>query len=308
MAYMTGLQQSTDTPLVTTQVIDTHAPAVTTPSLKVLTLNIAHGRGAALNQIFLNRKAFDANLEAISDTIRQTSADIVALQEVDNSSLWSGRFDHAEHIALQAGYRWRAHAGHASSWLFNFGTAVLSRLPIVATHAGKFPPSPPTLRKGFVIGQVAWPHADNPAHTTPVDIVSVHLDFLSKQTRATQIDQLVETLSRRQNPMIVLGDFNSEWQTEASPVQELTRRLELSTFQPEAPHLATHNNTRIDWIFLSPELQFKSYSVLPEIISDHQAVVAEVEFTDSYLAALPLLTADACPGTQGCATAASASY
>jgi len=110
MAYMTGLQQSTDTPLVTTQVIDTHAPAVTTPSLKVLTLNIAHGRGAALNQIFLNRKAFDANLEAISDTIRQTSADIVALQEVDNSSLWSGRFDHAEHIALQpvtAGERMR---------------------------------------------------------------------------------------------------------------------------------------------------------------------------------------------------------
>lgn len=303
---MTGPEPSADRPRLTTRTIDAASPAVTTSSLRLITLNIAHGRGDSLNQIFLNRKAFDSNLEAISRTIRRARADIVALQEVDSASRWSGSFDHAGHIASQAGYPWRAHAEHASSWLFNFGTAVLSRLPIADSLAANFPPSPPTLRKGFVISQVAWPHPDDPAHTLPVDIVSVHLDFLSPQTRAQQIDQLVDSLSQRRNPMIVMGDFNSEWQVEASPVQELTRRLNLQAYQPEASHLATHKDTRIDWIFLSPGLEFRRYEVLPEVISDHQAVVAEVAFTAGYLASLPVPEAGICRDRQDCTTVASA--
>jgi len=306
MAYLTGPDTPAKKPRLTIRETGAVPAAEPGATLRLVTLNVAHGRGDSLNQIFLNRKAFDSNLEAISRTLRRTGADIVALQEVDGESLWSGSFDHAERLAAQAGYPWRSHAEHASSWLFSFGTAVLSRLPIVDGLAETFPPSPPTLRKGFVISQVAWPHPDSPADTLHVDIVSVHLDFLSRETRTRQIDQLVDTLSPRRNPLIVLGDFNSEWQSQDSPVQELTRRLNLQAFRPQASHLATHQDTRIDWIFLSPGLEFRRYEVLPEVVSDHQAVVADVAFSAGYVASLTLPDAGACRDTAGCTAVASA--
>ncbi len=262
------------------------AANLTSSTLKVLTLNVAHGRGDSFNQVFLGKKSFDNNLKAISQILRRAKADIVALQEVDKSSLWSGRFDHGETIASQAGYPWKAHAEHAKSWFFNFGTAVLSRLPIHSVRSKRFAPSPPTLRKGFVVSQVNWANPRNPLQILPIDVVSVHLDFASEEVRASQIEEMVNVLSNSTNPMIVLGDFNSEWHVTESPVQALVSRLELKAFQPGAKHLATHENTRIDWILLSPALSFKNYSVLPDIVSDHQAVLAEVEFTEDYLSSL----------------------
>jgi len=255
-------------------------------SLKVLTLNIAHGRGDSFNQMFLGKKSFEKNLKAISHLLRQSKADIVALQEVDKTSLWSGRFDHGKTLAAQAGFPWLAHAGHAKSWLFDFGTAVLSRLPIKTVRAERFAPSPPTLRKGFVVSQVHWVNPRNQRQKTLIDVVSVHLDFASEEVRANQIDEMIKVLSRSTNPMIVLGDFNSEWQIDQSPVQVLAKGLDLKVFNPNKNNLSTHQNTRIDWILLSPALVFKNYKVLPEIVSDHQAVVAEVEFTDKYLSSL----------------------
>ena len=231
----------------------------------------------------MHRRGFDANLLAIGRLLSQSGADIVALQEVDKPSLWSGGFDHAEHIASKAGYGWRTHAGHAKSWLFDYGTAILSRLPIVDTGAAQFAPSPPTFRKGFVIGRIALPSPADPAQSLEVDVVSVHMDFLSEKTRARQIDELIEALSHRQNPMIVLGDFNSEWRGERSPMRKLVDRLGLKVHRPDSERLATHGEARIDWILVSPALRFESYTVLPDAVSDHRAVLAEIGFSDELL-------------------------
>jgi len=48
----------------------------------------------------------------------------------------------------------------------------------------------------------------------------------------------------------------------------------------DAAGLDTHRDSRIDWILLSPGLAFRSYTVLPDIVSDHQAVLAEVVLAD----------------------------
>ncbi|MDT8419179.1 MAG: endonuclease/exonuclease/phosphatase family protein [Desulfuromonadales bacterium] len=266
-----------DAPRLAVRTSETEAAAAAATTLKVLSLNIAHGRGSVRNQLFVARRSFEDNLARISQVLRHHRADIVALQEVDTISLWSGRFDHAEAIASQAGYPWKAHALHASSRLFSFGTALLSHLPITSIQAQNFAPTPPTLRKGFVVGQVAWAKPGAPAgETVMVDVVSVHLDFLSRPARDSQVEEMAEVLARRQNPLIVLGDFNSGWQEEDSPVQRLAKRLHLQAFQPEGRQLATHQNMRIDWILISPQLEFKSHATLPDLVSDHLAIVAEV--------------------------------
>ncbi|WP_455222087.1 endonuclease/exonuclease/phosphatase family protein [Kaarinaea lacus] len=249
--------------------------------LKILTLNVAHGRKDAVNQMFVKTETIQKNLKDIANVLKKENADVVALQEADGPSGWSGSFDHVESIAQLAGYPWHYRADHARTWLFSYGTAVLSRWPISETIEHTFAPSPPTLNKGFLLSHMAWQPDVNTEKQLKIDIVSVHLDFSRQKVRQTQITEMAEVLSTREHPMIILGDFNSEWFSDASVVKRLADQAKLKVYEPNAENLRTYvsRDRRFDWILISDELEFVSYKVLPEIISDHLAVVAEVKLS-----------------------------
>jgi endonuclease/exonuclease/phosphatase family metal-dependent hydrolase len=251
--------------------------------LKILTLNVAHGRKGAINQIFLSKKKIQQNLLEISDMIKRENADVVALQEADGASKWSGNFDHVTFIADRAGYPWFHSAAHATSWLFTYGTAILSRLPVTETIEHAFRPSPPTFNKGFVLGRVMWKPDPEADPTITIDIVSVHLDFSRKKVRQEQIIEMADMLSTRSRPMIILGDFNSEWLADDSVVKRLADKAHMKVYQPDARNLQTYlkRGKRLDWILISEELNFVSHKVLPDVVSDHQAVVATVVWIQS---------------------------
>jgi len=246
-------------------------------TLKILTLNIAHGRNQAANQLFLDRQDIEQNLRAVAALFRDIGADVIALQEADGPSRWSGNFDHIEFLAREAGYPWHYRANHAESWLFSYGTALLSRLPVDETLQHTFKPSPPTLNKGFLLGRVNWSENGSPGAVVPIDIVSVHLDYSRSSVRDGQIAELTEILKLRRNPMIIMGDFNSEWPAEDSVVRRFAENAGMSVYRQSADDLDTYNSKyRFDWILLSSELAFVSYSVLPDKVSDHKVVLAEV--------------------------------
>jgi len=106
----------------------------------------------------------------------------------------------------------------------------------------------------------------------------VHLDFSRKSVRQQQIMEITNILSQRSNPIIILGDFNSEWFSDGSVVKRLADTAHMKVYQPDAKHLQTYlkRDKRLDWILISNELEFVSYEVLPDVISDHQAVMATV--------------------------------
>ena len=114
--------------------------------LKLISLNVAHGRKDATNQIFVSKDQIQQNLTEIANVISKQEADVVALQEADGPSRWSGNFDHVEFIANLASYPWYYRAVNAHSWIFNYGTAILSRWPVSETLAYNFKPG---LSKGF---------------------------------------------------------------------------------------------------------------------------------------------------------------
>ena len=60
-------------------------------------------------------------------------------------------------------------------------------------------------------------------------------------------------------------------------VRELAKALSLKVWKPEE-NVVTYpsRGTRLDWILISKELQFRSHGVLPDELSDHRAVVAEI--------------------------------
>ncbi|MHC4972936.1 MAG: endonuclease/exonuclease/phosphatase family protein [Planctomycetota bacterium] len=236
--------------------------ACRTAPLRVMSLNIAHGRGTAAHQSHLQRKTIESNLDAIAWLLRREQPAVVALQEADGPSFWSGNFDHVEQLAERADYPHRFRGRHVDMPRLSYGTALLSRQPLENPVSHRFAPSLPTPIKGFVVATVG-----------DVDVVSVHLDFLRQKARAGQIREMVEALRARGRPLILLGDFNMEW---ADPLRGLASALNLHAYAPAAGDLATFGNRRLDWILISRELEFVRYAVVPDALSDHRAVVADV--------------------------------
>jgi len=245
--------------------------------LKVMTLNLAHGRKTAFSQIFLSWQTIHKNLADISVVLKTTAADIVALQEADGPSWWSGNFDHVALLAKKAGFPWYSRAGYMDDWSLHYGTALLARGPYLETRAHRFKASPPTPAKGFLLGRFGWyPRGGATQKPVFVDVISVHLDFSREKVRVRQIEEMRAVLTGRSNPLIIMGDFNSDWLADDSVVRELTKRSGLQAYRPEAVDQGTYDSRRLDWILISSDLEFISYKVLPDVVSDHQAVVAEI--------------------------------
>jgi endonuclease/exonuclease/phosphatase family metal-dependent hydrolase len=78
----------------------------------------------------------------------------------------------------------------------NFGTALLSDVPLHDCRARTFEPNWPTFSRGFVISAVEWP--GRPGFY--VDVVSVHLDIASADARGEQVAQRAAALRERGRP------------------------------------------------------------------------------------------------------------
>ncbi len=247
-------------------------------TLTLVSLNIAHGRKANLNQVFVGHAKIKNNLRDIADFFNQVNADVVAVQEADGPSYWSGNFHHVEYLAEHGRYPQYIHAAHANIWIGHYGTAVISRLPIRAGYALTFPPSPPTTRKGYSLAEIEWQTKNK---TVIVDVVSVHLDFSRKSVRERQRHEMRNTLSKRKNPIIILGDLNSEWIAGQLIHNDEPKPAALHTSFSNLKNLNTYKNKRRDWVLVSDAFKLESYDVSPQILSDHLAIVATISLVPS---------------------------
>ena len=273
--------------------------------LKVMTLNMAHDRKTAFSQIFLSWQTIHANLMEISAVLKSTGADIIALQEADGPSWWSGGIDHVALLAQEAGLPWFSRAGYMQAWALDYGAALLSRKPYQETLAHQFKPAFPIPPKGFLLGRFGWyPQGENAGRPVFIDVISVHLDFSRQETRASQIGEMRAVLSGRNNPLIIMGDFNSDWLAEASVVRALTRQSGLQVYRPEAVDMGTYGSRRLDWILISADLAFLNYEVVPDILSDHLGVTAVIGYKGPVAQGVegprvPGFALQATPGRQG---------
>ena len=255
---------------------------ITSPHLSVLTLNLAHGRKSALNQMLQKTSTTRRNLEEIADFFSNSGADLIALQEADAPSRWSGKFNHVEFVSEKSPYPCRLHAHHASKYMYDFGTALLSKVPYTNSILHTFTPSPPTTNKGFVMGEVRWnPGGELPEPIT-VSVISVHLDFSRKKVREAQIEEMRAMLPDITPPVIILGDFNTDWASEDSSLKTIVAKGNLKVYQPESTQLGTYKKGkhRLDWILISNELEFVSYDVPRVVLSDHQPVQATLRLVE----------------------------
>ena len=252
------------------------------PELRVLSVNLAHGRKDGLNQALQSGETARRNVQEAAELLRELDADVIALQEADAPSRWSGSFDHVEAVANVAGYDCRFHGVHATGRWYNFGTALLSRYRFTRAAQHDFIPTPPTTRKGFVATQIQW----NPAGVleSPIDLtlVSLHLDFSRRSSRESQFAEMTEVLAEFPRPLVLMGDFNTEWDSKGALLQAFAATLDLQAWAPESDDYGTYKDgsKRLDWILVSKDLGFAGYRVLEEVVSDHQPVWAQLRLLD----------------------------
>jgi len=244
-------------------------------TLSVMTLNVRHGRGLLQPQRLLRRGIFRRNASRVAGFLREHPADIIALQEVDGRSSWSGAFDHAGHMARESACSEYAHGIHFSVHrrriFFEYGTALFSRLPLTDIHSSSFK-ARPFDTKGYLVARIVFGGRE-------VDVVSVHLDVVPT-SRKRQAAAMVRELSARCRPLVVMGDMNCKGATGLSAVQVLKRGLALRSADADAVHQPTfptkRPKRRIDWILLSPELAVTNFRIIPHDVTDHLAVAAEL--------------------------------
>lgn len=261
-------------PLVSSSVSQDNSAISGAGSLRVMTLNIAHGRKKAYNQLFLSSKKIKENLSDIATFVRPLNLDVIAFQEADGISFWSGGFDHINHLRKLSNFEYSSHGLHVDGLKIRYGTALLTRGKPIEPFSFTFDATPPTFSKGFVVATITWPGDSE----FQVDVISVHLDYSRSYIQKTQIKQMLRFLRKRKRPAIIMGDFNIDWNYSDGVAYKILKSRKFTTVNESRLDQITFPGTgrRLDWIFVTPELIIKDERILKYPMSDHYAVIATI--------------------------------
>ncbi|MDE3271025.1 endonuclease/exonuclease/phosphatase family protein [Pseudoalteromonas sp. G4] len=239
-------------------------------TIRVMTANIAHGRGINFSQLTTSTEEIKQNLDALSAHINLHKPSIVALQELDSPSWWSGNFDHAKHLVENTSFEHYMVTNHVDAWWGKYGTGILSNYPLQNCKGFTFAPSFPTTNKGYSYAEIDL------GYDQSIGLVSLHLDFSRASVRIQQITELTKQLKQNKKPLIIMGDFNTDWRWQTSVVKTLSEDFDLTLFEPESNTLDTFSDKRIDWIIISHHFKFKHYKTVGAGLSDHLFVIADL--------------------------------
>jgi endonuclease/exonuclease/phosphatase family metal-dependent hydrolase len=265
-------------PFYTTPEVDLDLPSPPPEGLRAMTLNMAHGRATKFHQNLTRNDHIRMNLDAVAEMIRSSECDVVMLQELDAPSAWSGRFDHLRYLSNATGLEYSFHGLHVDRDRpkLAYGTGVLSRYPIVGGESHAFDMNALDT-KGYVITTVETPREE-------VDIVSLHLDFKRDGERMAQLEALSDALIERAStrPIIVAGDFNSTLAGTSGPLHRFVERHHLTAGDHGLPGTyPSHSPTKhIDYLLVSEHFEVERQWVLPTSVSDHRAVVVDLQTTE----------------------------
>ena len=252
---------------------------------RLMTFNIAHARGASpVHQSLRSGDRLRANLLKIARLITRFRVDVVALQEIDVDSRWSGSFDHLEFLREHTGL---AHLAFGSTnkrvgrFHLNYGNAFLSRFPIHHHESVTFGRGT-VGEKGFLFAEI-----DTPSGRLPM--LNAHLHHRSRPARLRQVIRLMHFLdeqrkhrkARWRTGPFICGDLNNaSTQPDATAVLlGYLEQFETYTLLPKgrAPYTfpALWPRRALDYIYLTGACEEVSATVVRSYLSDHRPVLAE---------------------------------
>ena len=241
-------------------------PAIpaSTQTLRVMTYNIHVGVG-------MDKKL---DLPRIAGVINAQHPDLVGLQEVDRGVARTQRIDEIAELAklTRMDYAFAFNLRYQGG---QYGVAILSRFPIMATDHRLYQNTREAERRGFIRAEVS-------VRGRLINFVTTHLDYQYEDGRLFEAQQLLSALKDLKNPLIVVGDFND---IAAGQAYQLMRYQFGDAWTEGRPadegfsYPADKPAKRIDYIFFrsTDRVRTKRAWIVNTLASDHVPVVADVE-------------------------------
>ncbi|MGC2856343.1 endonuclease/exonuclease/phosphatase family protein [Novispirillum sp. DQ9] len=215
--------------------------------------------------------------ERIARVIATLHPDVVCLQEVDVERRRSGGIDQAHAIAKALEMEFHFHPSLRIEEE-QYGTAILSRLPMRVLRAGPLP-SPHGEQRGAIKVEVMTPRG-------PAVVVATHLGVLPRERRPQAAslvrDGWLEVPPGM--PLVVCGDFNAMPRSMVHRLlcAHLTDAQRTGDRKPQATWPARLPSARIDHVFVGPGVHVRKVEVgrgaLARIASDHLPLVVDVSW------------------------------
>jgi len=271
-------------------------PSTFAGRLRLGAYNIVHGRGMPPDRRFrVGKEGLLTRLNRIAQMLQDANLDLVVLNEVDFDSVRSHGLNQAEYLARAAGFPFwveQLNVDMALPWArMRYGNALLSRYPIL------------TARRTALVGHSAWETALigkkqgllcsiqlEEAHL--IGVMAVHLEHRREDRRLQAAKIMDEVRLTSSLPLILAGDFNStplnyshappdnQGQTALSWLLGRGAYQTWPTGPPRREDLTFPSHepqTVIDWILIPRDWKIISKEVRGGRLSDHLAVVMEVE-------------------------------
>jgi endonuclease/exonuclease/phosphatase family metal-dependent hydrolase len=196
-------------------------------ALRVMTYNIAYGRGDGSDSGGpWSREHIERNLDAIAAVVRESGAEVLAVQEVDFAAARSHGIDQAAYLARATGL---GHYACAVTWQLNYvpfpywppsrhygrmksGQCVLSRYPIVENTRFRLPQpaAKPFWYNWFYLHRAVQHVVVQLAPDLPLDVFNVHLEAFDAENRREHANRLLNLVAHRaRTHAVILGDFNA---------------------------------------------------------------------------------------------------
>lgn len=250
--------------------------------LRLVTFNVAHGRGLTLIQGLTSPRKLRVNLRRIAALLGRFAPDVVALQEIDEKSSWAGNFDHLDYLRVHAPFPYAAFGiNNRRAGMLNlaYGNALLSKHPFLETETVVFGRRQ-VGEKGFLFAEI-----DVGGRCVP--FVNLHLHAASRAQRLRQMDLLLEWLRIKRRgrtskwaiPPIICGDFNNPSTGDDATAALLSHLSDYGEYvaHPRAAHTFPSPMPRrtLDFVFVPGQCRQVRCEVIRSFLSDHRPVLVE---------------------------------
>ena len=203
---------------------------------------------------------------AVAGVLRSSGADVVLIQEIKNAHVGNQPAALAGMLGMHHAFAQNVAYGSSGG----YGTAVLSRFPILSAENTHLPRPGNTQQRGLA-------HVVIDVDGKEVSVYNSHLQNLSESARIVQIRAIAGIVAQDDRPQIFGGDMNAHY---GSPVMGIARTVFTDTWAAVGSgsgltHPATNLRGRIDYLMNANKgITPIASDVLPARLSDHMAVRA----------------------------------
>ena len=245
--------------------------------MKIATFNISHCQDYSVT------KADDApvDIEKYARYIKSLNVDVIALNEVFLKSEIEDYNKQGKKLAQLAGYSYIAEAVGADLGVVSIGNVILSKYPIESVES--FPVLAPLENERreeeneWYENRVILSVVIN-VEGKKVRVISTHFG-LNGLEKERMIAMLCPIIDISKEPIVFLGDFNAQPHTEILlPIYDRLKSCAAEKHNQEYTFSSFGPYITIDYIFISSKLNVNMFEIKKEILSDHRACLAEIEF------------------------------